>query len=161
MIMVLEYADGGSLHDKVIGIAADSAPDMQQLISWLCEVSEGMRVLHNQAKPILHCDLKPDNVLLKLNMANRLVAVISDFGLAKVRRGFFCMVLFLGDCMTRILCIMPLGTHARRPLFLFPLRRVLSHVTGCMLFRFMPSLATHASSYHWWHCPLHDRQSML
>jgi LRR receptor-like serine/threonine-protein kinase FLS2 len=95
MIMVLEFADGGSLHDKVIGVAADSAPGMQQIIAWLCEVSEGMRVLHNQATPILHCDLKPDNVLLKLNMANQLVAVISDFGLAKVRRAFR-MVLFLG-----------------------------------------------------------------
>ena len=89
MMMVLEYADGGSLHDKLIGPAI--APDMQQVLAWLSEVAEGMRVLHNQTTPTIHCDLKPANILLKHDKANQLVAVISDFGLAKVRWGFVCL----------------------------------------------------------------------
>ena len=40
---------------------------------------EGLKYLHDRAKPILHLDLKPENILLDKNM----VAKLADFGLSK------------------------------------------------------------------------------
>ena len=40
---------------------------------------EGLKYLHERSKPILHLDLKPDNILLDKNMVPKL----ADFGLSK------------------------------------------------------------------------------
>jgi serine/threonine protein kinase len=53
---------------------------LSQRISISLDVAYAMDYLHNQcASPLIHCDLKPSNILLDLDM----VAYVSDFGLAR------------------------------------------------------------------------------
>ena len=79
MVVVMEYADGGTLHSACIAAAYESdggeAPPLKQLLKWLLEIADGVRVLHSLN--IVHCDIKPANILLKNN-----VATLADFGLA-------------------------------------------------------------------------------
>lgn len=52
-----------------------------QKLNIAIDVSYAVDYLHNQCeKPIIHCDLKPSNILLDADM----VAHVGDFGLAKI-----------------------------------------------------------------------------
>ena len=51
-----------------------------KIIKGICE---GLKYLHNRSEPILHLDLKPDNILLDKNMVPKL----ADFGLSKIFEG--------------------------------------------------------------------------
>jgi serine/threonine protein kinase len=45
------------------------------------EVAQGLHYLHHEChSPIVHCDIKPSNILFNFDMEAR----ISDFGLAKI-----------------------------------------------------------------------------
>lgn len=72
--LVVEYIDGGSLKQL-----------LQRGVSTLMkfnialDIAKGMAWLHGRERAILHCDLKPDNILVTLEG----VAKISDFGLSK------------------------------------------------------------------------------
>ncbi|KAJ3125244.1 hypothetical protein HK098_000442 [Nowakowskiella sp. JEL0407] len=85
-LMVLEYADGGSLysymqdHPESIG-----SPDV--VCHLLHQISLGMMYLHSQDPPILHGDLKAANCLLRSVSYGILSATvkISDFGLSKIQ----------------------------------------------------------------------------
>lgn len=51
-----------------------------QRINIALDVAFALDYLHNQcASPLVHCDLKPSNILLDLDM----IAYVSDFGLAR------------------------------------------------------------------------------
>jgi len=59
------------------------APDMDPILTILCDIARGMDYIHS--KNVIHGDLKPENVLLKVDKTSPIgvVAKISDFGLAK------------------------------------------------------------------------------
>ncbi|XP_040380682.1 putative leucine-rich repeat receptor-like serine/threonine-protein kinase At2g24130 [Oryza brachyantha] len=58
--------------------------DLGRLMSIVSDVAEGLAYLHHYAPVrVVHCDLKPSNVLLDDDMR----AVISDFGIAKIISG--------------------------------------------------------------------------
>jgi serine/threonine protein kinase len=91
----MEFMDGGSLTCALYGPSgvagsADSKsghvlPAFAQRLEWACQIAEGMSFLHAGAfgdRPIVHHDLKPDNVLLTA----KLDAKIADFGLSRTRR---------------------------------------------------------------------------
>lgn len=55
--------------------------NLTQRLNITSHVASAIHYLHEQCdKPIIHCDLKPSNVLLD----NEMIAHVSDFGLARL-----------------------------------------------------------------------------
>ena len=74
--LVLEYCAGGTLRSHML--TPLSLPDVLNLVS---DVLKGLAHAHQQG--IIHCDIKPENVLLRY-YDGRWRAKISDFGIAKL-----------------------------------------------------------------------------
>lgn len=60
--MVMEFMHHGSLYDILQNPAMPLEPAM--LLDLLRDISQGMRFLHANNPPIIHCDLKAANVLV-------------------------------------------------------------------------------------------------
>ncbi|XP_038709401.1 probable LRR receptor-like serine/threonine-protein kinase At3g47570 [Tripterygium wilfordii] len=76
--LVLEYLPNGTLEKWLH--THNYNLDILQRLNLMIDVARGLEYLHfHCAKPVVHCDLKPGNVLLDEDMLAR----ISDFGLAK------------------------------------------------------------------------------
>ncbi|XLR08625.1 hypothetical protein HN51_063632 [Arachis hypogaea] len=80
--LILSYMPNGSLerwlHSEHHGLS------MIQRLNIMIDVAEAMDYLHNGGSvPIIHCDLKPSNILLDEDM----VAHVTDFGIAKLLSG--------------------------------------------------------------------------
>uniref|UniRef100_A0ACD5W7S3 Uncharacterized protein n=1 Tax=Avena sativa TaxID=4498 RepID=A0ACD5W7S3_AVESA len=78
--LILEYKELGDLeswlHQRVLSLSSR--------ITIARDIAAALNYLHNQCSPpLVHCDLKPRNVLLDGDM----VASLSDFGLAKFLHG--------------------------------------------------------------------------
>ncbi len=88
LCLVMEYMEGGSLAQALFGSDA-RAPlplTLEQRLELAAQIAEGMRFLHEGAfgdNPIVHHDLKPENVMLTA----KLDAKIADFGLSRTRQG--------------------------------------------------------------------------
>ena len=52
-------------------------------IDVLCQVAQGLAYLHGQRPPVVHRDLTPNNILIKIDS---MTAKLSDFGIARVFR---------------------------------------------------------------------------
>ncbi|XP_030540082.2 probable LRR receptor-like serine/threonine-protein kinase At3g47570 [Rhodamnia argentea] len=85
--IVYDFMDNGSLvqwlHQKAMPFLGNEPPKKVNFIRRIniaIDVASALDYLHNQCHiPIIHCDLKPSNVLLDA----RMVAHVGDFGLAK------------------------------------------------------------------------------
>ncbi|XP_015580925.1 putative receptor-like protein kinase At3g47110 isoform X2 [Ricinus communis] len=85
--LVYEYMPNGNLENWLhlgsgIGVAPfeTNSLSLLQRIDIAIDIGNALDYLHHQCeRPIIHCDLKPSNVLLDIDM----VAHIGDFGLAK------------------------------------------------------------------------------
>ncbi|KAL5712172.1 hypothetical protein ACHQM5_014371 [Ranunculus cassubicifolius] len=82
--LVFEFMPNGSLEDWLH--PRSDGPDLSRTLSFLqriaiaLDVASALDYLHNHCEtPIVHCDLKPSNILLDDDM----VAHVGDFGLAK------------------------------------------------------------------------------
>eukprot|EP00882_Tetradesmus_deserticola_P006128 GHRQ01006451.1.p2 GENE.GHRQ01006451.1~~GHRQ01006451.1.p2 ORF type:complete len:393 (+),score=223.93 GHRQ01006451.1:28-1179(+) len=98
-IVVMEYCDKGSLrHAMKRGVfhkrlgTTSVAVDLCAIVQVLLEVAASVQHLHNMQ--LLHCDIKPENVLLKSNNSNPLgfTTKLSDFGLAKLLRDNYYII---------------------------------------------------------------------
>ncbi|XP_064999092.1 G-type lectin S-receptor-like serine/threonine-protein kinase LECRK3 [Musa acuminata AAA Group] len=79
-LLVYEYMRNGSLIGFLFG---NIKLHWQQRVQIIFGIARGLLYLHDECStPIIHCDIKPQNVLLDDNF----VARISDFGLAKLLR---------------------------------------------------------------------------
>ncbi|XP_049361159.1 probable LRR receptor-like serine/threonine-protein kinase At3g47570 [Solanum verrucosum] len=77
--LVLEYMPNGSL-DKYL-YSHNYFLDIRQRLSIMIDVACALEYLHHGCSlPVIHCDLKPSNVLLDEDM----VAHLSDFGISKL-----------------------------------------------------------------------------
>ncbi|XP_054807262.1 G-type lectin S-receptor-like serine/threonine-protein kinase LECRK3 isoform X2 [Prosopis cineraria] len=79
-LLVYEFMSNGSLGNFIFG---DSSlhPNWDQKKRIALDIARGLLYLHEECEaPIIHCDIKPQNIL----MDEFLVAKISDFGLAKL-----------------------------------------------------------------------------
>ncbi|XP_027082866.2 uncharacterized protein [Coffea arabica] len=77
--LVLEYMCNGSLEKWLY--SDNYFLDTLQRLNILIDVASAVQYLHEEySTPVIHCDLKPSNVLLDEDM----VAHVSDFGIAKM-----------------------------------------------------------------------------
>ncbi|KAI6679267.1 hypothetical protein NL676_033148 [Syzygium grande] len=80
-LLVYELMSNGTLADFLFGA---SRPSWYKRIEIACGVAQGLSYLHDDCtRHIIHCDIKPQNILLDPSLA----AKISDFGLAKLLMG--------------------------------------------------------------------------
>ncbi|KAL5568582.1 hypothetical protein UlMin_025157, partial [Ulmus minor] len=83
--LVFEFMENGSLekwvHKENMDDSQSTSLSLLQRLSIVVDVASALQYLHHQCEqPIIHCDLKPSNVLLDKDM----IAHVSDFGLAKL-----------------------------------------------------------------------------
>lgn len=71
--LVMKYCERGS-SSKLAGSISE-----EQLWSFIEDVANGLDVLHGQSDPIVHQDIKPDNILVDINGR----FLITDFGISK------------------------------------------------------------------------------
>lgn len=77
-LLVYEYMSNGTLAEFLFG---DLRPSWSQRIQIALGIARGLTYLHEEcSSQIIHCDIKPQNILLDEYYAAR----ISDFGLAKL-----------------------------------------------------------------------------
>ncbi|XP_023870328.2 probable LRR receptor-like serine/threonine-protein kinase At3g47570 [Quercus suber] len=97
--LVLEYMPKGSLQKWLY--SHNYFLDMLERLSVMIDVASSLEYLHHGCPlPIVHCDLKPSNILLNKD----LIALVSDFGISK----------FLGneDSMTQTMTLATIGYMA-------------------------------------------------
>jgi Tol biopolymer transport system component/predicted Ser/Thr protein kinase len=75
--LVTEFVDGGTLNDW----ARASRRPWRSVVELLVGVADGLATAH--AAGVLHCDIKPENILVATNG----YAKLADFGLAKLAEG--------------------------------------------------------------------------
>lgn len=82
--LVMEYAAGGSLEEKIQKKQAQGELfSVKETCEIMKDIAAGLIVLHDKRNPIVHRDLKPSNILFDENGK----AKISDLGLAQVPGG--------------------------------------------------------------------------
>lgn len=74
--LVERYIEGYSLADV---LALDQEIRESQVCDWGLQLAQVLHYLHNLETPIIHCDLKPSNIMVTYD--NRLVLI--DFGISK------------------------------------------------------------------------------
>lgn len=83
--LVFEYMKNGSLESWLHPAKEIAGPEktlnLAQRLNIIIDVASAFHYLHHECQqPVIHCDLKPSNVLLDDSM----VAHVSDFGIAKL-----------------------------------------------------------------------------
>eukprot|EP00760_Papus_ankaliazontas_P025672 PhM_4_TR2841/c0_g1_i2/m.36965 len=76
--LIMEYLPEGTLRKFLLDLE-EPLPE-HQVASFTMQLCELLKYLHGQKPPVLHRDIKPDNILMA-NNGQRLV--VTDFGLAK------------------------------------------------------------------------------
>ncbi|KAJ0802923.1 putative protein kinase RLK-Pelle-SD-2b family [Helianthus annuus] len=78
-LLVYEYMSNGTLADCLF--KSERLPDWSERVRIALDVARGILYLHEECEtPIIHCDIKPQNIL----MDDFWTAKISDIGLAKL-----------------------------------------------------------------------------
>lgn len=79
--LVLPYMANGSLESRLYASSGSSDLSIIQRVNICSDIAEGMAYLHHHSPVrVIHCDLKPSNVLLN----NDMTALVSDFGIARL-----------------------------------------------------------------------------
>lgn len=77
--IAMEYIDGYSLRDflkKKIRLS------ISETISIVTDIAKGLEQAHQLNPPLVHCDIKPENILLSIE-GNKITVKVSDFGVAQ------------------------------------------------------------------------------
>ncbi len=76
----MEHISGGTL-DSFLHLHGNSLT-LESIIEIACQICRGLAIAHSESPPIIHRDIKPQNILVGLEN-DGIRARISDFGLAK------------------------------------------------------------------------------
>ncbi|KAF8687690.1 hypothetical protein HU200_042613 [Digitaria exilis] len=80
-ILVSEFVGNGSLDKTLFGMEGSVLLEWKQRFNIALGVAKGLAYLHHECLEwVIHCDVKPENILLDMNMEPK----ITDFGLAKL-----------------------------------------------------------------------------
>ena len=74
---VMEYLEGGSLRDVV---KQQGALQEKVALSYILPVVKAVHMLHTMKQPLLHCDIKHDNIMLRKHVDGVIEPVLIDFG---------------------------------------------------------------------------------
>src|SRR5208283_250424 len=77
--VTMEYAAGGTLHSY---LRANAPLSVDKAIDFGKQICSGLAAAHSQKPPIIHRDIKPQNIVVTLN-ESEVVLKLADFGLAK------------------------------------------------------------------------------
>jgi serine/threonine-protein kinase len=77
--VTMEYAAGGTLYSY---LRANAPLGMEKAIDFGKQICGGLAAAHSQKPPIIHRDIKPQNIVVTLN-ESEIVLKLADFGLAK------------------------------------------------------------------------------
>ena len=81
---VMEYVPGGDLKQYLNSfIDSNISMSLYRVLDLMKQILEGLNVLYSSNPPIIHRDLKLNNILLSYNACGEIVIKISDFGFAK------------------------------------------------------------------------------
>ena len=81
--IVLSYIDGSDLTDRIRVVRQkNSVIPLTQILNWLLGICDAVRFLHEQQPPLIHRDIKPDNIRITPTGA----AMLVDLGNAKEDR---------------------------------------------------------------------------
>jgi len=72
----MEFISGGSLR----GVLDTRPPPLPCALVWARQLLAGLRAIHDAG--VVHCDIKPENILLRRNRSRISELVIADFGCA-------------------------------------------------------------------------------
>lgn len=78
--ITLEYADGGSLRDK---LEREKIIKLEEVLEIIRQVGLALDYAHSRG--IIHRDIKPSNILFKRLPSGKCKVLLSDFGIAKTR----------------------------------------------------------------------------
>ncbi|KAJ3708300.1 hypothetical protein LUZ61_012005 [Rhynchospora tenuis] len=83
--LVFDYIPNGNLHRWLHPEKDDHEPlsplSLTQRLNIATDIADALDYLHHNCQPsVIHCDLKPSNILLRVDLS----ACVSDFGLAKL-----------------------------------------------------------------------------
>ncbi|RDX84327.1 putative LRR receptor-like serine/threonine-protein kinase, partial [Mucuna pruriens] len=83
--LIFEYMRNGSLeewlHPRTVSAEHSRTLNLDQRLNIMIDVSSALHYLHHECEQsVIHCDLKPSNVLLDDDM----IAHVSDFGIARL-----------------------------------------------------------------------------
>lgn len=70
------------LNEKIVKLTNDKRHKTQILYNIVKDIINGIEYLHSLPNPIIHCDIKPSNILINYNMG-KWNAKIGDFGLVR------------------------------------------------------------------------------
>lgn len=76
--LVLDYCEGGTLRSL---LESDTELTMQEVLGFALDILAALECAHRQG--IVHCDIKPENILLELTPGGW-VARVSDLGIARL-----------------------------------------------------------------------------
>lgn len=80
--LVMQYIEGEDLRSLVKRVGA---LDEKNVLYWLPQLLDAIEFLHQQKPPIIHCDIKPDNIRVNTNGKR---AYLVDFGIANAWGGY-------------------------------------------------------------------------